>query len=155
MKLFRVLVFTFFICFIFSANAQKVKLKKGVVTIDKVEYLKYEKVNGSKYFFSTLDDEEFLSITFEKYGTGKHHAVRNPVAGQDTEIYHHYSVFKFLDNDEIGEEFEVDEARIKKLILMMKKSKIIVDGKLSVDKAKRMIEKYSEKVTERRFLTKN
>jgi hypothetical protein len=38
---------------------------------------------------------------------------------------------------------------------MMKNSNIIVDGKLSIDNAKKMIEKYSENVSERRFLTKN
>ncbi|WP_168421717.1 hypothetical protein, partial [Candidatus Ulvibacter alkanivorans] len=68
---------------------------------------------------------------------------------------HAYSVLKFLDNEEIGESFEVDEGRLKHIIKMMYNSNIIVDGQLSIEKIKRMIEKYSENVSERRFLTKN
>jgi hypothetical protein len=132
-----------------------VKIKKGFALVNKVKYLKVEKINSAKYFISTLDGEEFLSITIEKYGTGKHHAIKNPVQGQDTEIYHFYAVLKFLDNEEIGEAFEVDEGRLKNIIKMMYNSNIIADGKLVISKVKRMIEKYSENVSERRFLTKN
>jgi len=155
MKLVKTILTVCLLFVAFSATAQKVKIKKGYALVDKVKYLKVEKINSAKYFISTLGGEEFLAITFEKFGTGKHHAVKNPVPGQDTEIYHFYSVLKFLDNEEIGEAFEVDEGRLKNIIKMMYNSNIIVDGELNIAKIKRMIEKYSENVSERRFLTKN
>lgn len=143
----------FLMLFIFSFGfSQKVKLKDGIVTIDKVEFLKYEEVNSTKYFFSTLSGEEFLTVTTESFGTGKY---TNFQYGKNYEIRHFYSVFKFLGIEDLKDSFEVDEGRIKELIIMMKNSNIIVDGKLSIDNAKKMIEKYSENVSERRFLTKN
>ena len=155
MKFTKSIIVVLLMVFAFNANAQKVKMKKGFVYVDKVKFLKVEKVNGSKYFFSTLDDVEFLSVSLEKFGTGKHMAVRNPVPGQDTEIYHYYSVFKFLDLEGLEEAFEVDEGSMKELIRMMHKSKIVVDGELSMKHIERMKEKYSDNVSERRFLTKN
>ena len=155
MKLTKTIIFTLLMVFAYNASAQKVKMKKGFVYVDKVKFLKVEKINGSKFFFSTLDDVEFLSISLEKFGTGKHMAVRNPVPGQDTEIYHYYSVFKFLDLEDLEDAFEVDEGSIKELIRMMHKSKIVVDGELSMKNINRMKEKYSDNVSERRFLTKN
>ncbi|WP_111683159.1 hypothetical protein [Winogradskyella tangerina] len=155
MKLTKTIIVALLMVFAYNASAQKVKMKKGFVYVDKVKFLKVEKVNGSKYFFSTLDDVEFLSVSLEKFGTGKHMAVRNPVPGQDTEIYHYYSVFKFLDIEDLDEAFEVDEGSIKELIRMMHKSKIVVDGELSTKNIKRLKEKYSDNVSERRFLTKN
>lgn len=155
MKAIKTILTVFIILITLSAQAQNVKIKKGIAIVDGEKYLKVEKINAEKYFISTIEGVEFLSITMEKFGTGKHHAVRNPVAGQDTEIYHFYSVFKFLDIEEIEESFEVDESRLKKLILMMYNSNIIVDGELSIDKAKRMIEKYADNISERKFLTGN
>lgn len=136
--------------FALSVNAQKVKLKKGIVYLDNEKFIKYEKVNSTKYFFSTMQGEEFLSVNLESFGTGKYHKY-----GDRSEIMHWYSVFKFLDNEEVGSSFEVDEGRIKKLVLMMYNSKIIVEGELSLDNIKLMIEKYSENVSERKFLTGN
>lgn len=155
MKSIKILFVIFTMVFAFNAQAQKVKIKKGVATVDKVAYLKVEKINALKYFISTLDGTEILSVNIESFGTGKYHTTRNAATGQRMEITHAYSVLKFLDNEEIGESFEVDEGRLKHIIKMMYNSNIIVDGQLSIEKIKRMIEKYSENVSERRFLTKN
>ncbi len=151
MKIFKTLIVLFLFLGAFNVNAQKVKIKKGIAYVDKKKFLKVEKVNSTKYFISTLTDTEFLSIALESFGTGKYAPAR--YGGNEYKKW--YSVLKFLDNEEIGDEFEVDEGKLKNVIKILYKSKVIVDGKLSVDKVKRMIEKYSEKVSERRFLTKN
>jgi len=159
MKKARILLFISLSLLTFAnVNAQKnikVKIKKGIVYVNKKEYLKIEKINSNKYFISTLDDVEVLSVNIEEYGTGNYLKTINAATGRPYEEMHRYSVLKFLDNKEIGEEFEVDEARLKKLIEMMYDTNIIVDNKISNEKAKRMIEKYSEEVSKRRFLTKN
>ncbi|MEZ4801611.1 MAG: hypothetical protein R2797_02480 [Gelidibacter sp.] len=151
MKSIKVLSSFLFILLAFNVNAQKIKIKKDVAQVDGVEYLKIEKINPTKYFVSTLDGNEILSINLESFGTGKY----NQGYGPRTEIMHWYSEIKFLNNEEIGDVFEVDEGRLKNIVEMFYNSNIIVDGQLSTENAKRMIEKYSENVSERRFLTKN
>lgn len=139
----------------FSASAQKVKIKKGFAYVDKVKFLKVEKINSGKHFLSTLDGTEFLSVKYESFGTGKYHANRNAVTGQRMEIMHGYSVLKFLDVEGMEDAFEVDEGRLKHIVLMLYNSDIIIDGELSIEKIKRMKEKYADNVSERKFLTGN
>jgi len=127
--------------------AQKVKIKKDHVTVDGKKYLNIEKINSSKYFVSTLDGVEFLSIDIESYGTGKY-AGSGP---SRYEIGHSYSVFKLLGVEDMEESFEIDESNKKTLFKLLYSNKVIVDGKLSIENFKRFKEKYSENVSERRF----
>ena len=141
------LLFLVFTLTSFSLNMElkkdKVKFKKGIVYINSVEYAKYERT-GNKFFLKTLSDEDFVSINFLSFGSGRYH--KN---GQ--EIMTYYQELNFY-IDSIGT-FEVSSSK-KGIIRDFNEMNVLVNGKVSIENIKKFKTKYSEKISERRFLTK-
>lgn len=65
MKQFALLVG--FALFAFVATAQDVKCKKGVVYVDGVECLNYEKSTNIMFTFSTLEGKEIILLKFPRH----------------------------------------------------------------------------------------
>ena len=143
MKLIKIILFFAIVLVTFNVSAQKVKMKKGKINIDGLEWATYEKPSFNKYFFSTLDGEEFLVIDLESFGTGEYN--------NGNEKKQHYFILKFINNEEISEPFEIEEVFIKRFVVTLYNSKVLVDGKVSVENVLNMKVKYAEDISGRRY----
>jgi len=124
----------------YNVNAQKVKLKKGKVLLEKIEILKYEKTQaGNNLSIYNLDDDELIFV--------KRNVSQNP---QNT-----YATITFLEMN-LSFETSSDLTFFKRLINRLLKDKVITDlGAVDKEKAKRFAEKYDENITDRTILIRN
>jgi hypothetical protein len=119
--------------------AQKVKIKKGIVSIDDVEVYKMEK-EGSMETLSTLDSNEFLSVLSTTY------EVRNEAHyrphGENFPAMTTMWVFtvKFLES---GKELVTDLAPKKLVAAVYKSNMVDADGKIDEEKLNIFINKYN------------
>lgn len=134
MKNFKTI--TTIICLIlaFAASAQKVKLKKGDVFVDEVQWLKYDgcggwdnvcsliNANGDEIvFIKFIQSEPSTNMLFNKYGDPNYYEV------------------SFLG---LNRKIEIREF-FKEIIQILYNGKVVsADGTLDEDKVNRMVEKY-------------
>lgn len=110
---------------------QKVKIKKDLVYIDKIEYCKIIKESG-KTTLSTLNGTDFALIEINSYGSG------NFDPNTNKEIYVKFSEISFL-----GQEipwFDMNEVNVSDIIVELYKGYILEDGELNVANAKKFYE---------------
>jgi len=140
-------VLTILMCLCWGViNAQKVKIKKDVVYVDKVEYLKIDDEFGSETV-QTLDGKDIL--TFKKYSFDKPNPARNN--RNDPNRYKYpatisssYYVVSFLDFDL---EYETDLTR-KKIFLAFYKYNLLDDSnKVNEENAHKIGQKISKEVS--------
>lgn len=134
----KVLLVTLFLVS-FLGFSQKVKLKDGVVLIDKVEVLKYED-EGATTTFSTLKGEEFVSIISTYYEAPN--PSRNYPGGHNfpATIRKSIETVRFLSS---GKELTTDLG-IKGIANAIHKSELIsVDGIIDEEKVDKFINKYN------------
>ena len=123
----------------------KVQFKKGVVFINKTEWALHEREFASnRDYLKTLDGSDFMSISHHSYLNGKYDA--NGKALSD-----HYQELNFY-NDEIGT-FEIRSYR-KQIVRRMNNMQVLSGSIINWENVKEFKTKYSENVSERRFLTK-
>lgn len=131
-----------------SVNAQKVKLKKGNVLIDKVTWLTYSDCgtfDGTCSLYNANGDEiiffKWISVPGEEPRTSA-----NPDGSLD------YVEIIFLG---IDRKYEAQK-RQKHIILDLYKAKVVnTDGSLNLEKVNRMLEKYGTPFSDRLNKTKN
>ena len=146
-------LFVFLLLFVaagsFAQDKQKVKIKKDVVTVDKVAWSSFSKAGG-KFFMGILNGgDDFMSYTWESFMTGRYD-------GNGNEIKNTYIVIEFYDKEiesELAGEFEIDMGA-KEMIRLFVKHEIIKDNKFNQEGAKEFRKKYSQDISGRRFLTK-
>lgn len=133
-----------------TVYAQKVKIKKGLVTIDQVEYAKVDNEFNNKVV-KTLDDKNIVVLkkhSFEKPNPVK----RNPrsKAPYKPTVTVSYYVVSFLDFEL---EFET-KLSVKKLMKAFQSNQVInSDNLVSEENAKKMAKLISEDVSgTRQFL---
>lgn len=129
-RLIGTLVFSMFA--IGLANAQKIKIKKGIVYIDGTECLKVSG-DSNTVAFSTLEDEEIIFVKYV-HGSG-HNLLYNKVVFLKEEMELSSSTLTFT-----------KKYLLKKLI----KSGVLKDCMLDSDKVEKFVIRYDEKV-ERRY----
>lgn len=127
--------------------SQKVKIKKGIAYVDKVEYLKLDDCGGfsTTCTLMTLENEDFLSMQFESYQK-PNPVPRNPKskAPYRSTVKVSYVIAKFLDFDL---DFE-SSLNKKKLIKALFKSKVIDEnGQVNQENAKKFVRKYGERIS--------
>jgi len=127
-----------------TASAQKIKVKKGLVTVDNIEYAKFEKEYGNK-IIKTLDGTKIAVVkeySFEKPNPIK----RNPnsKAPYKATVTERYSVVKFLKFDL---EFET-KLTTKKLMKAFYNNQVIGEGNVvSEEKANELAELISKDIS--------
>lgn len=135
-----------FLTISFSNYAQKVKIKKGTVYVDKKDFLKIDREFGNETV-SSLDDEVIFTIKY--YSFDKPNPARNNTNDPNRFKYpamlkQHYSVISFLDFDL---EYETDLSR-KKLFKAMYKYKLMAkDGKVNEKNAKKIGQLISKEIS--------
>jgi len=156
MKNLKVFLTILFIASAFTAQAQKVKIKKGIVYVDSNEFLKIEGNFHIKFFLSTLNDDEFAVVNTSSY-IAKEKVTRKigkTGANYSTsieEVEKYYKEIKFLDLD-LNLETE-DLYNKKKFFIALYKSKIIDDeGNLDEEKIARFISKYESDILKQKIL---
>lgn len=114
-----------------TAYSQKVKIKKNVVYVDDVQYVKTSErgmLSDSFSLFSLNGDKEIIFVL----------DVPPQTEGDIKYPYYHYLV-KFIGTDK---EIRFGDNRVKKLIKELYKSKVITDDGLNMEKLDIFIEKY-------------
>jgi len=148
MKATKTLLFIGILLLTFTANAQKVKLKKGSVLIDKVEWLTYTDC-GSFDPVCSLYNADGDEIIFLKWISVPG---EEPVTSSNTDGSLDYVEVVFLGKDK---KYEVQK-RQKNIILDLYKGKVInEDGTINETKVDRLIEKYGTEFSDRLNGTKN
>ncbi len=120
---------------------QSVKFKKDKLYVDKEYLMDVEEINVKMIF--SVDGKDIFVITLMEYGTGKYHTT-------GVEVRNYYSKLKFLNKD--MEEFEVD--MIYKDVIRKLYENNLIGKEVSDEEAMNFRDKYSENVSENRFLTK-
>lgn len=130
----------------FSTYAQKIKIKKGTVYVNKKEFLKIDREFGNETVTS-LDDEVIFTIKY--YSFDKPNPARNNTNDPNRFKYpamikQHYSVISFLDFDL---KYETNLTR-KKLFKAMYKYKLMTkDNKVSENNARKIGELISKEIS--------
>ena len=139
------------LAFVFSTPifAQKVKIKKGIATVNDVEYADMNECNGQTCTVMSLTGENILVMyweSFEKPNPVK----RNP---KSKSPYHEtvterYSIIKFFDSDI---EFESKLISKKQILKALYKDNVIdVDGNLSMSNVKVFTKKHARDISSNR-----
>ena len=141
------------VLFSITLSAQKIKFNDGIIFVDKKEWAKFDTkvILGSftdRTFISTLNDEKFININDISFKTGKFTRNGNPEQIICSEI-------KFITEDEeLNEVFEVGYEG-KWIVEKLYKEKVLnEDGSINIENLRNFKKNYSEKITERQFLTK-
>ena len=119
------------------AVAQKVKIKKEMVFIDKIEYCKIvkDKETGTTTL-STLDGTPFLSIESNSFGSG------NFDPNTNKEIYVKFSEVQFVGQDIPW--FDMKEVNVDDIIVKLYEGYVLEDGKVNVGNAEKFYEAHKE-----------
>lgn len=147
MKIFRTLIVTLSILFAFNASAQKVKIKKGVAYVDKIEYLKLDDCGAFSESCTLMNLNEDEVIVLQHYSFEKPNPIpRNPKskAPYQSIVTESYEELRFLD---VEIECEVQLTK-KKLIKALYKSKVFNDdGSTNIENAKKFARKYHRNIS--------
>lgn len=136
----------FFSALSLSISAQKIKIKKGTVYVDKIPFLKIDKEFGNKTI-TTLDDEIIFAI--KDYSYDKPNPARNNMNDPNrmnypATILGYYNVITFLDLDLTYE----TELGPKKLFKAMYKYKLLDEnGKVNAKNARKIAVLISKEVS--------
>lgn len=139
-------VLSLYSCSVLSGGKmEKVVFKSNTVFVNNMEWANYKyDLIGKKHFLTTLSGEDFMSITYLSYNTGDYDSDGDPVKKN-------YQELNFY-NDEIGV-FEIASTK-KGIIRNMYGMDVLVEGAINWENIKKFKTKYSENISERRFLTK-
>lgn len=136
------LLIALFLCFSFLSYGQKVKFKKGIVTIDGTEFVKYNE-EGFFTSYSTLNDVEFITVLSTSYEerNSSYYTTPNPSKyGIRPTISRYVFTVKF---PEFDKELTTDMYQ-KDFILAIYKNKIInEDGTINEENIDKFISKYN------------
>lgn len=148
MKVFKIIVAIVFCTFTFTAQAQKVKLKKGTVLIDKEPWLTYQDCGAFDpvcSLYNANDDEIVFMKWIDVPGV-------EPVTASNKDGSLNYVEIIFLGKDK---KYEVQKTQ-KRIIAELYKSKVInADGTINDAKMDRLIEKHGTEFSDRLARTKN
>ena len=126
-----------------------VKIKKDQVLLDKSPWSSFSRAGG-KFFVGILNGgDEFMSYTFESFGTGRYHT-------NGTEIKESYIVVEFYDKnlpEELNGEFEINMGA-KEMFRLLAKHEVIKDNAFNIEGALEFKTRYAQDISGRRFLTK-
>ena len=147
----KILILLFASTFLFSIStfAQKVKIKKGIATVNDVEYADMNECNGQTCTVMSLTGENILVMyweSFEKPNPIK----RNP---KSKSPYHEtvterYSIIKFFGSDI---EFESKLLSKKQIVKALYKDNIIdAGGSLSMSNVKIFTKKHARDISSNR-----
>ncbi len=132
-----------------EVKKDKVRFKKGTILVNKAPWCKYERTGG-KYFYSTLDGTQYLSVNGLSYGTGEYY--KGGKGGKENiEKKRVYSELHFMSTEIV--KFEVDLVH-KRLVRALINEGVIENGVFNLEKAKKFKTKYEDNISEKRFLTK-
>lgn len=132
-----------------SVNAQKVKIKKDLASVDGIEYATFDECNGQICTIKTLTNQNVLVIQWESFEK-KNPVKRNP---KSKSPYHEtvterYTVIKFL---EIEIEIETQLTGKKQIIKALYNNEVIdSEGNVSVENAELFARKYGQKISGQR-----
>ncbi len=147
MKSIKVLTIVFVFLFALNLQAQKVKIKKGVAYVDKVEYLKFDDCGtfSESCTIMNLEDEDVIVLQYQSFEKPNPNP-RNPKskAPYQSMVTESYAELRFLD---LEIECEVQMTK-KKLIKALYKTKVFnEDGSVNNDNAKKFARKYHRNVS--------
>ena len=133
MRLKNVLLIFIAILSLNVANAQKVKLKKGKVILEKKEILKYEKSAIELSLYELNKDDEIIFIKWMDNETTNY-------------IEDDFIKIHFIELDLICE-LSTGYGRKGIINKLLKEKVLSLDGKLNEEKAKKFMKKYDENRT--------
>jgi len=140
----RILIFlTFFLISLGQVNAQKIKAKKGIISVDKKEFLKYDD-EFDNISLLTLNGDEFAIIKEYSFEKPRKKNPNNPndwKYGDTTTVRYYLISFTNFDL-----EFETD-LKLKKVYSAFYKYKLIENGNVSKQNAKRIGAKISKEIS--------
>lgn len=142
----KIIFLCLFAAFSLTLSAQKIKIKKGTVYVDKKPFLKIDKEFGNRTI-TTLDGEVLFAI--KNYSYDKPNPARNNPSDPNrmkypATILGYYNVITFLDMD-LTYETELPQ---KKLFKAMYKYKLLDDnGKLNKKNAQKIAVLISKEVS--------
>lgn len=142
MKTIKTTLFIGILLLAFSANAQKVKLKKGSVLIDKVEWLTYTDCDGFDPVCSlyNADGDEIIFLKWIDVPGVEPRTTTN----KDGSL--NYVEIIFLGEDK---KYEAQKTQ-KQIIRDLYKAKVVkIDGTLDIEKVNRLIEKFGTEFSDR------
>jgi hypothetical protein len=130
----------------YNSNAQKVKIKKGIVSVDDKEYLKTNKDYGNE-IISTLDGKDIIKLEWNSFD------VPNPARNNANDparynypatIKNWYAVASFLD---FNITFETELSQ-KNIFEALYKDKVVDEsGKVNEENAKSLAKKIHKNVS--------
>ena len=136
----------FSILLISSVNAQKVKIKNGLASVDGTAYAQFDECNGQICTITSMTDQNVLVIQWESFEK-KNPIKRNPKskAPYHETVTERYTVIKFL---EIEIEIETQLTGKKQIIKALYNNGVIdSEGNVSVEKAELFARKYGQKIS--------
>ena len=133
----RTITFLILLLAITSMNAQKVKLKKGKISVDGVEVFNYELNRGDGWIsiYNMSDNEEVIFIRIADNGTNNY--------PQDD-----YTIYKFLKQDVVVEVsgYTLWKNHVK---FLLKNNVFDTNGLLNDSKIDHLKSKFDENITEK------
>lgn len=107
-----------------TVNAQKIKFKKGVVTVDDVECLNYDS-SATNVEYNTLDNSNTFILKFIRTGVGQNGGLytkvvfveQNKSFTSKSYIFSKSLLVKKLIADEVLKDCSIDESKLDKFIL--------------------------------------
>ncbi|MBV7269197.1 hypothetical protein [Winogradskyella luteola] len=147
MKTIKVLTIMFGILFTVNLQAQKVKIKKDIAYVDKVEYLKFDGCGTFSESCTIMNFEDEDLIVLQYHSFEKPNPIpRNPKSKTpyQSTITESYTELRFMDFEL---ECEVQLSK-KKLVKALYKSKVLnEDGTVNKEKAQKFARKYHRNVS--------
>ena len=123
----------------FQMVGQKVKFKKENILVGGEKWGGIEtEIVGAKYTFSTLQGQEFVTMTFDGIETGQYD-------GNGKAIEEKFIVIKFLGVN--MDPFETQASTRKQVVQWLVKTDVIQNGQFSLEQAQIFKEKYAYDVS--------
>jgi len=118
-------------------NAQKIKIKKNIASVDDKPYVKVEKESGSMSIYSLDGDDEIIFLKL-------YDPTPNDKSKPDS-----YFIIRFIDFDK---EVEIGGKSRKGILKMFFKAKVINDnGKIDEERMKKFISKYGSDISKNKI----
>lgn len=126
--------------FAHQSLAQKVKIKNEVATVDGVEYVRWKRdiASNSVSVYELNSDDEIIFMRWMSYNTSPSNDPKTRVSWVE---------IKFLSEDI---KCEINSRGQKGLVKFMLENNLIVDGKLNVEAAKKVVQKYGNNFSDNR-----
>ncbi len=142
MKNFRLLLgLFFFVCL--TAQAQKIKLKKGEVLVDGVMWLKYDGCGGFDSTCSLLDSKGEEELIFIK-SINVEGAVPSSPSNSKGILYYEEIIFVGT-----NQKIEIESESQKGILEILYKGKVVSNDKLDPERVSRIVEKYGTPVSDK------